>query len=550
MTESSRNLPRTLTALLLLVLGVLAASWLRYHVANSDPLWLDELHSVWVTHHHPKDVYEAAAAGNQAPLYFWVLKAIPYKDPQAPLSLRWFSIGCAALWTASVGLFIFYWARSLPAAAIGVFLTAIDPNFIFYGSEARPYALLVLIVLWQFFAFLLCTTKSSRVEGGEVLKTSVEGKPTLNHLVAFAILSLLLVMTHHTGVLLLATEVLIIISLGLSRRQSRKSSLTIVGVLLAVSGVAFTLQAGSITSTFEHRGRWSSISSISELLRSYAPTFVYLGLIPLGVLAISSWLQRTVRRGRIELVLCSFAWALGPALLACLSDKLGLAPLALYRYTLVGAVAFPILAGLSISTIRRPALQAVVGTAILALSIFGPLPQLGSKQTLGFRFANEFITQNTPKLLSGDPIRMRYESWDSATNLLKNSDAPVFLFANLLEDEILEADRKARRDSNPKFVDYLKFPLTHRKEIDPVRIIPRSSHSGVPFLNHDLDRVANLEEFWIVIRGDAGMVQRILGQLHSSLSADGSFSAIYNQYRLAEQENDLEWLTVVKVTLR
>lgn len=549
MSTQRRNLPIALAALLLIVLGVTGSTWLRIHVANSDPLWLDELHSVWVIQHDATSIQVAAAKGNQAPLYFWILNAVSFQNPQDPISIRWLSILCAGLSTASVGFFIYFWTRSLSGSALGVLLTAIDPNFVFYGSEARPYSMLALVALWQFFTFSLCLFPRHRNKEHQLSEKLLRRPPLTTHIVSFAILSVILVLTHHTGILLLASEVVIATSLFLIGRTTRNSWLILIGILGAIGIGIFAMQAGSIFNTFQRRNQWSTISSTAELLRAYAPAILFLGVVPFAVMLITLRFRAIEDNRQTELTFCALAWAVGPALIAGCCDWLQLAPLALYRYTLVGAIAFPIFAGLSISWIRSNLLQAIVAVVILALSIFGPLPQFGNEQSVDFKFANEFLAQESPKLFTDAPIRMRYESWDSATNLLKTTDAPVFLFANLLEDEILEADRQAHKEPNPRLVDYLKFPLTHCQDIDPNRIIPRPSHSGAAFLNRDLARVANFQEFCVVIRGDTNMVQRILNELHSSLLVE-RYSATYDQFQFENHNGVPEWLTVVKVTLR
>ena len=208
MSSFQRN--ATIFAGLLLLAGIFCSACFRLHVANSDPLWLDELHSVWTINHPPDQIGKAAAIGNQAPLYFWLLHFSHPGDHLAPVSFRWLSITCSVLTTVSVGGFVWYWSRSLVAAALSVWLIAIDPNMIFYGSEARPYALLMLLAVWQFFAFIRSGIAQYRID--DINQHGVAFPKTLSKtwLASTILLSAAILLVHHTGILLLAAECLVI----------------------------------------------------------------------------------------------------------------------------------------------------------------------------------------------------------------------------------------------------------------------------------------------------------------------------------------------------
>ena len=62
-----------------------------------EPLWIDELHSVWCIEGDWQDVLPRATVGNQSPLYFYCLKAyvslVEFTTESIGLELhRWFSV--------------------------------------------------------------------------------------------------------------------------------------------------------------------------------------------------------------------------------------------------------------------------------------------------------------------------------------------------------------------------------------------------------------------------------------------------------------------------
>ena len=486
--------------------------------------------------------------GNQAPLYFWLLKVNPFLDTESPLSIRWLSILCGTFATLSIGLFIYYWTRSVPSAALGAFLSAIDPNLIFYGSEARPYALLTLIAVWQFFVFSLCLFKDPKAEQSDLPGEAQANRVGTSSTIGLVVLSLLLVLTHHTGVLLLGTEITIAMGLYLTRRISRSHS-TVVGLLFITGVAVLAVQFTSVSNTFSQRDQWASITSSGELLRACLPSLIYLISIPLLIWGTVFWRTSTRNANMIALTLCVLAWCVLPGLFAGICDELKIAPLALYRYTLVGAIAAPVFAGFAVGSLKKTSFQSIAACAVFAMSIFGPLPQTGKVKTTSYPYANEFIVRDFLKLGSEDAIRMRYESWDSVVNLLTDSNTPVFLFANLLEDKALDLSGNGNSEISEEQIRYFKFPLSCFRQFDSGRLTPRPSHSYPAFLEDDLEIASQSKEVWVVIRGDAAMIDRIQLELHSRLNQQGH-SPIFEYFGFTKEVGIPEWLTVIRVEIR
>ena len=127
----------------------LIAFSLRWMISLNEPLWIDELHTAWSVD-GPLDVVAGRAAeGNQTPLYFWVEWLVCQQFGLTETWLRLPSALYGSLTAIAASLLVWNFRRSPTAALTTGLLIAIEPTFLFYGSEARPYALLHLLTLLQ-----------------------------------------------------------------------------------------------------------------------------------------------------------------------------------------------------------------------------------------------------------------------------------------------------------------------------------------------------------------------------------------------------------------
>ena len=148
---------RLLPLFLVLFLAV-AVRWTALH----EGLWLDELHSTWAAEGDWSEVSSRARYGNQSPLYFYLLKALLSAGPTDEWWARLPSL-IPCLLTVSLIYCLVLQATASVKAAVAVSLAAtVDPKFIFYGTEARPYALVQLIAIATVVGFARCAARSSR----------------------------------------------------------------------------------------------------------------------------------------------------------------------------------------------------------------------------------------------------------------------------------------------------------------------------------------------------------------------------------------------------
>ena len=550
----SRKTPLRIVALLMLIIGVWVSGLLCYRVAATDSYWLDELHTVWtIVQPDEASFATAAASGNQSTFYFRIVRVLAGEDADSPLRLRWFSVLCSVLTVASLGFFVWDWSRSLCGSALAVWSAGIEPRFVFYGSEARPYALLMLFAVWQFFVFCRLTIrKSDDVE--QEATTSVKAKDGLGTLILL-LLSVGLVLTHQTGVLLLAAEVIVLLAL----RQHMRTNVWLVGAAIVVSGlVVFAMQASTYSVVFERRSQWSTLSSVGGLASEFRNSVVFLLVVPLATLY---WIVGKGRfRSEQHCLVCLGVVAAGgllPPILAGVADYFGWAPLGLFRYTLTGAILIPLFAGLAIACVRQEWLQLALAAIIVFAAIFLPLPEPSADGNSNvFVSANHFFIGAINRLddeHGAGEFRMRYENWPDAVAEIErlDDDRPIFLFANLLEDAQLvelEKNNKANEIDTP-LVDYLRFPLT-AFSIQNERVVPRPTLSGIAFQPEHIDRAVASGGCWVLTRSDSATFERIAGELYEKLGQidDADISIRAKLVRLDSDTDKVpEWLTLLRI---
>jgi mannosyltransferase len=109
-----------------------------------ESFWVDELHTAWTIHDDLADVLPRAHIGHQQPYYFGLLWIWRQVFGESELALRMTSALSVAVASVILNVAV---ARSTGVAiaglASGMFL-AIESNSIFFGTELRPYAVVML----------------------------------------------------------------------------------------------------------------------------------------------------------------------------------------------------------------------------------------------------------------------------------------------------------------------------------------------------------------------------------------------------------------------
>ena len=156
-----RQPPRALFTLLISLTVFTIAVLLRLPSCY-ESLWLDELHSAWIVTDGIGSVYQRSIIGHQSPCYYlqlWIWKQIV---GGSELMLRLNSVLFVAGGCGVITYGITKWTSSLLAGLVSGLTLAIENNSLFFGTELRPFALVILCSAISIILFLQLLSSESR----------------------------------------------------------------------------------------------------------------------------------------------------------------------------------------------------------------------------------------------------------------------------------------------------------------------------------------------------------------------------------------------------
>jgi hypothetical protein len=379
---------------------------------------------------------------------------------------------------AAVGVIARRWTASATLGFLAALLVAADPNCLYYGREARPYAWVALLALAHVIVF------RRRL----VLAQPLTRRATARHLrlrIAWITLSWALFYTHYTSLLLLPAQFLYLAVTPLGRRACRRiqfhtwiadTACVLIGCLPAIS---------VLWQIAERRDNWSRFVKPQSLtaLWTLFPCHLYLGAPIILAALLFVWDRRCARRvatRRLKAYLPLLAcWYFVPVGIAWAMTYAGAAPLLHRRYVWVAVTALFLHAalwGTVAATRRGPQLYA--GLLLLcAIAYWVSLPRL--TWTIHTR-----------------------EDWRTALALIAADDRsarwPILLRAGLIED------RQLSPESSGEFREYCTFPLRGLYSVAdrPGAMIPLPSDRAEALDAPTRRIIAAAPGAWLVYRGE------------------------------------------------
>ena len=214
-----------------------------------ESFWVDELHTAWAIWSDFGDVSERAAQGNQTPLYFrlmWIWKACV---GPSEVALRVSSVFAVALGCALLVLGVKQSTGRLAAGVLAGTILAIESNSLFFGTEFRPYAMVMLLSVIATWAAVALVDLRSRESEAKLQS----GNQRLILVTAVC----LAVLIHPTSVVTLGLLPLVVFLLtSFSRRQRFRLQISDFISLILVAAVLFSLADSSLSHSWEHRSQW------------------------------------------------------------------------------------------------------------------------------------------------------------------------------------------------------------------------------------------------------------------------------------------------------
>lgn len=457
-----------------------------------ESFWLDELHSAWSIWGSLEDVAPRAAAGNQTPTFFWGLwlwKAC-FGESEVMLRLPVVVASAAAAAVTTYGLYRV--TSSLAGACAGGLTLALESNALFYGTELRPFALIIML------GTIACWIASKPIKPGRDRETSA---------LAVLVIAAAFFQPTSLGVFIwlfilryaawrysaLKCEVARFRDRQISRPETAGPSWSWRTGLIALLLSLFVLLSGHVLSdAWQHRSQWNQMGRATSLLQIWqAWPWGPLVLIPMLLVVVTKVVpgKRVAAGGTVGdgwlvplaalLAVCTF-W---------IASAVGIAPVFHRRYFVA---CLPMLGwscghgiAIAIQELRRFAIPAawriVISLTLAATPVVTLLATQGTLQ----------------RLLTGDTrLARRGEGWREATNFLKNQQpqvASLSVSAGLIESSRLLSDRQATVATYAQW--YLTYPLSGPYALTGVKAV-------------DLSGDATIIELPLVLRGSRTMAQQ------------------------------------------
>ncbi|MBT4693335.1 MAG: hypothetical protein HOB73_08330 [Planctomycetaceae bacterium] len=439
-----------------------------------QPLWIDELHTSWTISGGFADVIPRGNAGNQAPLYYFILKAVTELVGSSESVLRSFSvistIACIALMT---GWGVIKKVHPLLLGCVMV-MFATDRWVTLFALEARPYAFLM------FFTILLFTLQTTRIQHfpSRVLTE-----------VIWTLCASAMFYTHYTALPIIAV-------FFLTRVIFRKTNQINIKFLLLqfITVVAFAMgRLDHFASVFAMRDNWATFikperATIEGLTTSFP--LIALVIIPCGLLILDRLLQKhlvtakaqnnaeqTVSNSSIKTLLM---WGLLPLLAAWICTRFAWIHWFHPRYFITIAPAFYLLFCAAISRLQRPVRKTHGFLIVFCVWC-----------VLGHSVHKQYLTET---------VTVKRESWKQIVQYLNAQDGSgnVLLMSGLIEDPQLTERQVVQHGSIP-LQQYCQFPvrglysLERRWNVTALSSADTSATTLQPYLM--------IPCTWVIVRG-------------------------------------------------
>ncbi len=270
---------------LLVALTVLIGAGLRFYRIEAQSLWYDEGNSAAMVGRSPAQIVQAAAGDIHPPLYYLLLAGWGMAAGKSELSLRLPS-ALAGIMTVAV---IYRLGARLFRRTVGVLaglLAAISALQVYYGQEARMYALVALLSA----ASVMLTIRVLEIPG-EMVAGRFNPRRASVVVAGYMAVNAAGLYTHYTFPLVIAAETLIFLTWLIHRRSRLHGLATWLGLQIAT----LILFAPWLPTAIYQLETWPHLTAGAVDAPTIARTIFYgitlptadsgMGLIALGLVA-------------------------------------------------------------------------------------------------------------------------------------------------------------------------------------------------------------------------------------------------------------------------
>ena len=476
-----------------LALAIVAAlALLLRAVTAGQSLWVDELHTAWSVDGTLGQVVARARAGNQPPLYFWLVWFVTRVVGTSEISLRLPSLLAGSASVVVAASMVRHATGSWRLAGLTSLLVAVDPQAVDFAREARPYACVQLLALLQVACFV-------RLHRGGAWWI----RP------AWVVLSWAMFFTHYTSALLLLAEAtFLVLAWPVRSWQLRRDAagwlldflLCAAGMVLAASPLGEIAGSSRQLGSVRAAGRLDADAATvcGARVRRLAGRCV--GIAGCRVALARPSLERaSPDRRDAALRAC---WYLVPVFAAWLATQQDWARLFFRRYLIVVGLV-PMMTSGVLGTLLPPGRTRAVYIVSVLLIV------------------GVWLVSVQP--LTGDSAwwQHRHEDWRAAVAWINSESTephlPVYLRPGLIEDDAL------RSRDDPALAEYCRFPLAgiYRLQIDPSSIVVLPSTRSWELAEDEQRPLRQAGGAWFVLRQRPPQAKDTMRQLQQFLTAQG-----------------------------
>ena len=491
LADTSNPSPRW-TIAIAIAITLLAAALRVQPLAES--LWVDELHTAWCAVGPLTEVASRAAIGNQSPIYFWLQWMLATILGPSEFTLRLPSFAAGSL----LPLASFLIARRCGVGGAGLVaaaLIAIDPQSIFYATEARPYALVQLLAVIH----IALTLESAQ-------------RPTRRLRAGWVAVAAFLFYLHYTAALLIVAETVFFVLLNFKQPRHLSGPLCDLALVALLCLPAIS----SLLTIFSHRANWAAFVDRKPLWGAldWTPLPPWWWAVLVVVAGVGMRMEEKAgRSGRwtaaLPFVLLVICWIAAPIGIAWLSTWTDTARLFFPRYLVVVLPAAALFAGLC-------AYAAPLSWQRFAIGLM----------TIGIAIWSSGIAHR----------RVRGEDWRGCVAWLNEelvqSQHPVLVWSGLIESDAL------RQPHDELLEEFCVFPVTslYPLDTDPSDIFPLPTREP-----GQLDQVVEMlivhrGGAWLVVRGDRNVAEQIATPITAKLQKS-SVPEINTKWQIGEHRS-------------
>ncbi|MEX0824784.1 MAG: glycosyltransferase family 39 protein [Pirellulaceae bacterium] len=501
------------------VAAVFIAAVLLRLPACHESFWVDELHSAWVVWDGIEQVPARAAAGNQTPFYFYGLWFWKQMVGGSEFALRLSSVLMMSLAAAVLVVAVSRRTGRIAAGIIAGGFLAVDSNAIFFGTELRPYA---LVVLCATVAIALFASILHRLSNGREITVRC-----LLWLVAVACFAALFQPTS-VGALMPLVGIACAIICWRGPAIGQRISAThwlFAGGLIVITVVALTQSAAA--DAWSARDNWKAFAS-SQQWRQMWTVWPWEPLVIWPAVPALGWAIYCGRRFPAR-------WSAWPWLLALaisittmtwLAARGDWIPLWHRRYMVS---VLPMLAWVGGALWATVAEAVAIKTEPTALAANSAIRRLGDSlaQTVVVAAALTLLAWNQgtlDRLLARGPVLVhRQEGWREAAQWVasrRHPDDILWVAAGLIESQELRR-RNPDEPLPPHRRDYLNYvvsgpyPLSDPHPIGPIRE-SLASNIGTLVDGDENEVTGEARSVWILARFPARKLEAILKEISKS----------------------------------